>query len=75
MLKAGPSVEEAVSMLTDVDVEMGFTNLERQSAALFLAPEIHSKVILYVASSRLHLLTLLLAFFHLETVLVAYGHF
>ena len=50
-------------MLTDVDVEMGFTNLERQSAALFLAPEIHSKVILYVASSRLHLLTLLLAFF------------
>ena len=31
--KAGLSVEEAVSMLTDV--EMGFTNLERQSAALF----------------------------------------
>ena len=49
-------------MLTDADVEVGFTNLERQSAALFLAPEIHSKVILYVASSRLHLLTLLLAF-------------
>ena len=48
-------------MLTDV--EMGFTNLERQSAALFLAPEIHLKVMLYVASSRLHLLTLLLAFF------------
>ena len=59
--KARPSVEEAVSMLTDV--EMGFTNHERQSAALFLAPEIHSKVMLYVASSRLHLLTLLLAFF------------
>ena len=59
--KAGPSVEEAVSMLTDV--EMGFTNLKRQSAALFLAQEIHSKVILYVASSRLHLLTLLLTFF------------
>ena len=35
VLKAGFSVEEAVSMLTDVDVEMGFTNLERQSAALF----------------------------------------
>ena len=47
-------------MLTDV--EMGFTNLERQSAALFLVPEIHSKKILYVASFRLHLLTLLLAF-------------
>ena len=63
VFKAGPSAEEAVSMLTDVDVEMGFTNLDRQSAALFLAPEIHSKVILYVASSRLNLLTLLLAFF------------
>ena len=49
-------------MLTDVDVKVGFTNQERQSAALFLTPEIHSKVILYVASSRLHLLTLLLAF-------------
>ena len=49
-------------MLTDVDVEVGFTNHERQSAALFLAPKIHSKVIMYVASSRLHQLTLLLAF-------------
>ena len=50
-------------MLTDVGVDVGFTNHERQSAGLYLAPEIHSKVILYVASSRLHLLTLLLAFF------------
>ena len=49
-------------MLTDVDDEVGFTNCERQSTALFFAPEIHSKVILYVASSKLHLLTLLLAF-------------
>ena len=48
-------------MLTDVDVEVGFTSCERQSAALFLDQEIHSKVILYVASFRLHLLTLLLA--------------
>ena len=47
-------------MLTDVVI--GLTNPERQSAALFLAPEIHSKEMLYVASSRLHLLTLLLAF-------------
>ena len=47
-------------MLTDVVI--GFTNLERQSAALFLAPEIHLKEMLYVGSSRLHLLTLLLAF-------------
>ena len=54
---AGLSVEEAVSMLTDV--EMDFTNLKKQSSALFLAPEIHLKEMLYVASSRLHLLTLL----------------
>ena len=60
MLKAGPSVEEAVSMLTDI--ERGLTSLERQLDALFLAPEIHSKVMLYVASSRLQGLTLLLAF-------------
>ena len=49
-----------------VDVPVGKTNLERQSAALFLAPEIHSKVILYVASSRLHLFTLLLVFLPLR---------
>ena len=61
MWKAGPSVEEAVNMLTDVLV--GFTSLERQSAALFLAPEIHLKEMLYVTSSKLHLLTLLLVFF------------
>ena len=42
--KAGPSFTEAVSML--MDFPAGETNLERQSAALFLAPEIHSKVIL-----------------------------
>ena len=42
--KAGPSFTEAVSMLMEFPV--GETNLERQSAALFLAPEIHSKVIL-----------------------------
>ena len=59
--KAGASVKEAVNMLTDVLVSV--TNLERQSAALFLAPEIHSKEMLYVASSKLHLLTLLLVFF------------
>ena len=42
--KAGPSFMEAVSML--IELPVGETNLERQSAALFLAPEIHSKVIL-----------------------------
>ena len=62
--KAGPSLEEAVNML--IDVLVGGTNLERQSAALFLAPEIHSKEMLYVANSKLHLLTLLLVFFLLR---------
>ena len=64
VLKAGLSLKEAVSMLMDVVV--GVTNLERQSTALFLAPEIHSNVILYVASSRLHLFTLLLVFLPLR---------
>ena len=45
-----------------IDVPVGVTNLERQSTALFLVPEIHSKEMLYVASSRLHLLTLILVF-------------
>ena len=42
--KAGPSFIEAVSILTDLP--LGEPNLERQSAALFFTPEIHSKVIL-----------------------------
>ena len=49
-----------------IDVSVGETNLERQSAALFFAPEIHSNVILYVANSRLHLFTLLFAFLPLR---------
>ena len=64
VLKAGPSLKEAVSML--MDVVMGVTNLERHSAAIFFAPEIHSNVILYVVSSRLHLFTLLLVFLPLR---------
>ena len=60
----GPSLEKAVNML--IGGLVGVTNLERQSAALFLAPEIHSKEMLYVASSKLHLLTLLLVFFQLR---------
>ena len=39
------------------------TRHDRQSAALLHAPDIHSKVMLYVASSSPHLLTLLFAFF------------
>ena len=42
--KAGPSFTEAVSML--MDFPLGETSLKRQSAALFFAPDIHSKVIL-----------------------------
>ena len=42
--KAGPSFMEAVSML--IEFPASETNLERQSAALFFAPEIHLKVIL-----------------------------
>ena len=49
-----------------IDLPVGETNLERQSAALFLAPEIHSNVILWVASSKLHLFTLLFAFLPLR---------
>ena len=49
-----------------IDVLVGVTNLERQSAALFLAPEIHSNDMLYVVSSRLHLFTLLLVFLPLR---------
>ena len=49
-----------------IDVLVGVTNLEKQSAALFQPPEIHSKEMLYVVSSKLHLLTLLLVFFPLR---------
>ena len=42
--KAGPSIIEAVSML--IVFSLGETSLERQSAALFCVPDIHSKVIL-----------------------------
>ena len=75
VLKAGLSECVAVSMLTVVVVDVvGSTSHERQTGALFLAPEIHSKVILYVVSFRIHLLTLLLAFSHLGTLQVVYGH-
>ena len=64
VLKAGLSVCFTVSILTVLGVVVGSsTNCERQSAALFLAPKINLKVMLYVVSSRLHLLTLLFAFF------------
>ena len=64
VFKVGPSAQITVSMLNVVTVAGShFTNLERQSAALFLAPGIHSNVMLLVANSSPHLLTLLFAFF------------
>ena len=71
--KAGLSGVEAVILF--MVTLAGETNWERQSAALFLAPDIHSKVMLYVASSRLHLFTLFWHFFHLRTWLRVCGHF
>ena len=44
------------------------TRCDRQSAALLHAPDIHLKVILYVANSSPHLLTLLFAFFPLRNL-------
>ena len=41
---------------------------KRQSAALLHAPEIHSKVMLEVANSNPHLLTLLFAFLPLRNL-------
>ena len=77
VLKAGPSVHVTVSILTVLGVVVGSsTNYERQSAALFLAPEIHSKAMLYVASSRLHLFNFIVGiFFHLGTSQEVYDHF
>ena len=59
----GPLWLVADSISTVACVSCGSsTSLERQSAALFWAPDIHSKLMLYVASSKFHLCTLLLAF-------------
>ena len=75
MLKSGPSLCETDTMLIDADgMEGSSTRHDRQSAALFLAPDIHSNGIFYVASSSLYLCTLLLAFFHSEILQVACGH-
>ena len=69
VLNAGPSECVADSMLIVVGLFWGnFTRHERQSAALLQAPDIHSKVILYVASSHPHLFTLLFAFFPLRNL-------
>ena len=59
----------ADSMLTSVGFLCGnSTKCDRQSAALLHAPNILSKVMLYVASSSPDLLTLLFAFFPLRNL-------
>ena len=64
MLNASPPKFVAVSSLMVVlSLVHNLTSLERQLAALFHAPDIHSNVILLVTISSPHLLTLLLAFF------------
>ena len=69
MLNEGPSRLVADRMLIVASLSWGnFTRHERQSAALLWAPDIHSKVILYVASSNPHLFTLLFAFFPLRNL-------
>ena len=66
VLVAGPSGVDVTNILIKdvgvVGVSLTSTNCERQSAALLWAPNIHSNLILYVASSGDHLFSLLLAF-------------
>ena len=63
---AGPSRVDVTTMLMEALEVTGMsltpTNHDKQSDALLQAPDIHSKVMLYVASSSNHLLTLLFAF-------------
>ena len=62
VLNAGPSRLVADSMLIVAVLYSGNSaRCERQSAALLQAPNVHLKVILYVASSNPHLFTLLFA--------------
>ena len=64
--EVGPSAVDETTMLMGVlevtGVSLSSTNHDRQTAALLWAPDIHSKVMLYVASSIDHLFTLLFAF-------------
>ena len=63
VLKAGPSRLVVDSMLILAGVSWGnSTRHERDSAALLQATDIHSKVVLYVASTIPNLLTLLFMF-------------
>ena len=69
MLNAGPSEWVADGMLIVVGLFRGnSTRCERQSAALLQAPDIHSKVMSYVASSNPQLLAFLFAFLPLRNL-------
>ena len=79
MQVAGPSEVDVTTMLIGAlevpGVSLTSTNHDRQSSALLWAPDIHSKVMLFVASSSDHLFTLEFAFFyHLDTIRVC-GHY
>ena len=67
VLNAGPSRLVADSMLIVAGLSWGYsTRCKRKSAALLWGPDINLKVILYVASSNPHMLTLLFAFFSIK---------
>ena len=69
VLNAGQSGYVADSMLIVVGLFWGnSTRCDRQSAALLHAPNYLLKVMLYVANSSPHLLTLLFAFFPLRNL-------
>ena len=83
MLVAGPSRVNVTTMLMEAlevtGVSLTSTNYERQSAALLWAPDIHSKVMLYVADSSDHPFNLLFAFLPLRNfcmgfVIIAYNN-
>ena len=59
-------------MLAAAGVSKTLTNQGRQSAALFCAPDIHSRVMLYMVSSSDHQFTLLFAFLAIEKLLQRY---
>ena len=72
---AEPSGVDVTTMLMEVleitRVSLTSTNCDKQSASLLKVPDIHSKVMLYVASSSENLFTLL--FYHLEIVVEVCG--
>ena len=63
-----------IEVLEVTGVSLTSTNHERQSAASFWDPDIHSKVMLYVVSSSDHLFTLLFDVYHSETSVGVCGH-